>query len=62
MRARLLATATKEAGAWLNVLPISSLGLILDNEAIRIAVGLRFGCPCVDPTSAVSVVPRVPMA
>ena len=40
-RARLLAVATKEAGAWLNALPVPSLGLHLDNEVVRIAVGLR---------------------
>ena len=42
-RARLLAASYKEAKAWLHALPISSLGLQLDNTAVHIAVGLRLG-------------------
>jgi hypothetical protein len=59
-RARLLALAAPHSGDWLNALPISSCGLRLGDEAIRVAVGLRLGskicephqCPCgfnVDP-------------
>ena len=48
-RARLLAAATKESGAWLNALPISSLGLRMDDNVVRIAVGLRLGVPLCRP-------------
>ena len=48
-RARLLAAGRKESGAWLNALPISILGLRMDDKIARIAVGLRLGtslcCP-----------------
>ncbi len=44
-RARLLASRAKESGAWLNVLPISSLGLRMDDNTIRVAIGLRLGAP-----------------
>ena len=42
-RARLLATMIKESGAWLQALPITSLGLRMDHTTFRIAVGLRLG-------------------
>ena len=42
-RARLLAASTKESGAWLNALPITSLGLRMDDDTIRVAVGLCLG-------------------
>ena len=53
-RARLLAASAPHAGDWLHALPISCCGLRMDNEAIRVAVGLRLGvnlcqphpCPC----------------
>ena len=48
-RARLLSVSTKESGAWLEALPVSSLGLRLDDEAVRIAIGLRLGCPLSSP-------------
>ena len=48
-RARLLASRAKESGAWLNVLPISSLGLRMDDDTIRVAVGLRLGAPLCRP-------------
>ena len=48
-RARLLAVATKESGAWLNALPVASLGLCLDNEVVRVAVGFHLGLPLCRP-------------
>ena len=50
-RARLLAASTKEAGAWLNTLPISSLGLRMDDATIRVAIGLRLGSSLCRPHS-----------
>ena len=40
-RARLLPTAQKESGAWLNTLPVSPLGTLLDSESFRVAIALR---------------------
>ena len=48
-RARLLASSARESGVWLNALPISSLGLRMDNDTIRVAVGLRLGAPLCRP-------------
>ena len=42
-RARLLATAQKESWAWLNALPVSSLGTLLDSERFRVAIAPRVG-------------------
>ena len=42
-RARLLASSTKESSKWLQVVPSSQLGLLLGNNAARIAIGLRLG-------------------
>ena len=39
-RARLLASAVKESGAWLHAVPVTSLGLRLDDDSVRIGVGL----------------------
>ena len=48
-RARLLAASGKESGAWLEALPISSLGLRIDDKTISIAVGLRLGATLCRP-------------
>ena len=48
-RARLLAVATKESAAWLSALPVSSLGLRMDDNVIRVAIGLRLGAPLCEP-------------
>jgi len=53
-QARLLALSAPHSGDWLHALPISACGLRLDDEAVRVAVGLRLGsklcephqCPC----------------
>ena len=53
-RARLLAVSSKRSSDWLHAYPIASCGLLLEDEAIRVAVGFRLGaktcephiCPC----------------
>jgi len=44
-KARILATRAPHSGDWLLALPLSTCGLRLDDEAIRVAVGLRLGLP-----------------
>ena len=52
--ARLHAVRSPHSGDWLHALPISACGLRLDDETVRVAVGLRLGadicephiCPC----------------
>ena len=41
--ARLLASCAPESGVWLNAIPSASLGLNLDDSALRVAIGLRLG-------------------
>ena len=48
-RARLLAASSKESGAWLHAMPVSSLGLRMSNETVRIAVCLRLGASVCQP-------------
>ena len=53
-KARLAAASSPHSGDWLHALPVSACGLKLDDEAVRVAVGLRLGvnlciphqCPC----------------
>jgi hypothetical protein len=48
-QARLLAVSAPHSGDWLHALPISSCGLRLDKEAVRVAVGLRLGAKLCEP-------------
>ena len=50
-RARLMATAQKESVAWLNALPVSSLGTLLDSESFRVAIALSVGAGVCIPHS-----------
>ena len=47
-RARLLAAAA-HGGDWLHAVPISACGPRLNNEAVRVAVGLRLGSELCQP-------------
>lgn len=42
-RARILASSSKPSSKWLQAVPSHQLGLLLDNDAARIAVALRLG-------------------
>jgi len=42
-RASFFAASSQHSGDWLFALPIASCGLKLDDEAVRVAVGLRLG-------------------
>ena len=61
--ARLSAVSAPHSGDWLHALPISSCGLRLDDEAIRVSVGLRLGvnlcvphtCPCGAPVDCLGL-------
>ena len=48
-RGILLASRRTEAGAWLSAPPVSSLGLQMEDDTVRIAVGLRLGAPLCSP-------------
>lgn len=52
-QARILANVAKDSSAWLNALPRSSLGTLLDNQSFRISVGLRYGLPICHPHTCV---------
>ena len=45
-KARLMATTQKESGTWLNALPVSSLGTLLDPESLRMAIARRVPHSC----------------
>ena len=44
-RARLLAAHTRQSLAWLNALPVSALGLRMDDDIVCVAMGLCLGAP-----------------
>jgi len=48
-RARLLASAAAHSGDWLHAVPISACGLLLSDEAISVAVGLRLDSELCQP-------------
>ena len=48
-RARLLAVSARHSSDWLHAMPISSCGLRLKNEDIRVAVGFRLGTELCKP-------------
>ena len=48
-KVRLLALSCPEPGAWLNALPLSYIGLRMDDDVIRIAVGLCLGLALCHP-------------
>lgn len=48
-RARLIAVSTTESGAWLRALPVSSLGLSMEDSSIRVCVALHLGLPVCVP-------------
>ena len=50
-RARLLSVSTNESGAWLRALPVTALGLRMDDNTVRVAVGLRLGTAVCGPHS-----------
>src|ERR1043165_4861964 len=47
--ARLKAVSSPHASDWLHALPITACGLRLDNEDVRVAVGLRLGAAICEP-------------
>ena len=48
-RARLLAANVKESGAWINALPISAVGLRMNDDEVQLATALRLGAPICHP-------------
>ena len=48
-RACLLAMSARESGAWLRAVPVSVLDLCMDDDMLRVAVGLHLGAPICGP-------------
>ena len=45
----MLALSTRESGAWLHALPVSTVGNLLNDETLKISVALRLGAPICRP-------------
>src|SRR5882757_7660210 len=60
VRAFMLAAAALNPGCWLEALPSPSHGLRLGDEELRVAVGLRVGCPVVSAHVCTCGVPVAP--
>ena len=56
-KARLRASLTATSGAWLQALPIASVGLRMDDDVVRVAVGLRLGANLCEPHTCTCGVP-----
>ena len=50
-KSHLLAAIAEESGIWLNALPLSSLGLRMDDSTFQIAISLRLGLAFCKPHS-----------
>ena len=48
-QARLRAVSSPHAGSWLHALPVSTVGNLLDDDAMRVAICLRLGAPICQP-------------
>ena len=53
-QAHLLASHRKESGEWLHMAPMSAIGLRMDREVLRVAVGLRLVIALCRPTNVIS--------
>lgn len=50
---RLKAVSEPESGAWLHALPSPFVGTLLDNDTLRVAAALRFGCRVCEPHNCI---------
>ena len=48
-RARILAASSNGSGAWLNAVPSTSFGTLMDRESLRISLALRVGAVVCQP-------------
>ena len=48
-KARLLSASKKESDSWLHTLPVTSLGLCMDDNTIHTGIGIRLGAPLCIP-------------